>query len=80
MNIEEPAATLMSGFIWSYVGADGKERLHFSSFGATKTKAKKHFNAQNNLQRLEPIKPYKLYAVTITTTETTLEQGAKHER
>jgi len=69
-----------SGFIWSYIGTDGKERFNFSSFGATKTKATKHFNAQNHLQRLEPIKRHKLYAVSMTITESTSEQGAKHER
>jgi hypothetical protein len=75
---QEFCETPVSGFIWSYIGTDGKERFNFSSFGATKTKATKHFNAQNNLQRLEPIKRHKLYAVSMTVT--TSEQGAKHER
>jgi hypothetical protein len=56
---------MLDGFMYSYIGADGKERMLITSFGATRTKAKRYFNAQNNLQRLQPIKPYKLYEVSI---------------
>ena len=65
----------VTGFMWSYLGLDGKERFAFSSFGETKTKAKRHFNFQNNSQRLEPIKKHKLYAVSMTFTETMEQQN-----
>lgn len=57
--------TKLDGFMYSYIGADGKERILSASFGATRTKAKRYFNAQNNLQRLQPVKPHKLYEVSI---------------
>jgi hypothetical protein len=31
---QEFCETPVSGFIWSYIGTDGKERFNFSSFGA----------------------------------------------
>jgi len=57
--------TKLDGFMYSYIGADGKERILSASFGTTRTKAKQYFNAQNNIQRLQPVKPYKLYEVSI---------------
>jgi hypothetical protein len=57
--------TKLDGFMYSYIGADGKERILSASFGTTRTKAKRYFNAQNNLQRLQPVKPHKLYEVSI---------------
>ena len=57
--------TKLDGFMYSYIGADGKERILSASFGATRTKAKRYFNAQNNFQRLQPVKPHKLYEVSI---------------
>jgi hypothetical protein len=53
------------GFMYSYIARDGQERMLASSFGLTKSKAKKYINAQNNLQRLEPVQPHKLYEVSI---------------
>ena len=55
----------LNGFMYSYINFQGEEWLHTTSFGTTRTRAKRHFNAQNNLQRLEPVKPYKLYEVSI---------------
>lgn len=55
----------IDGFMYSYIARDGHERMLASSFGATRSKAKKYFNAQNNLQRLEPVQPHKLYEVSI---------------
>jgi len=57
--------TKLDGFMYSYIGADGKERILSASFGTTRTKAKRYFNAQNNLQRIQPVKPHKLYEVSI---------------
>jgi hypothetical protein len=58
--------TTISGFMYSYIGRDGKERMLSASFGQSRTKAKRYFNAQNALQRLEPVQPHKLYEVTIS--------------
>jgi hypothetical protein len=57
--------TKLEGFMYSYIGNDGEERMLASSFGASHTKVKRYFNAQNNLQRLQPVKPHKLYEVSI---------------
>lgn len=56
----------LTGYMYSFITKDGRERLLTYSFGPSKTKAKKHFNAGNYLTRLEPVKPHKLYSVTIS--------------
>ena len=56
---------VFSGFMYSYITKMGGENLVMSSFGVTKTKSKKHFNHQNQ-NKLEPIKPYKRYAVQVS--------------
>lgn len=60
--------TTLDGFMYSYIDYKGRERLLSSTFGITKSKAKRYFGAQNNLIRREPIKAHKLYAVTISVT------------
>jgi len=57
--------TKLDGFMYSYIGADGRERILSASFGETRTKAKRYFNSQNNNQRLQSVKPHKLYEVSI---------------
>jgi len=55
----------ITGFMYSFIAHNGQEKMVAASFGTSRTKAKKYFNVQNNLQRLEPIKPHKLYEVSI---------------
>lgn len=61
--------TTLDGFMYSYLDYKNRERLLTSTFGITKSKAKRYFGAQNNLIRREPIKAHKLYAVTISVTD-----------
>jgi hypothetical protein len=59
----------LDGFMYSFIDYRGQEKLLTSAFGKTKSKAKKYFNSQTHIPRLQPVKAYKLYAVTILTTE-----------
>ena len=59
----------LDGFMYSYIDYKGQERLLTSAFGTTKTKARRYFNSQNNLQKVQPVKAYKLYSITISTVE-----------
>lgn len=59
----------LEGFMYSYIDYKGDERLLTSAFGTTKSKAKRYFNSQTHIPKLQPVKAYKLYAVTILTTE-----------
>ena len=61
--------TTLDGFMYSYLDYKGRERLLSSTFGITKSRAKRYFGAQNNLIRREHIKAHKLYAVTISVTD-----------
>jgi hypothetical protein len=58
----------IDGFCFSYLTQDGDEILHVSSFGKSKTKAKRYFNTQNN-QRLQPVKMHKFYSVQVVVGE-----------
>jgi len=60
--------TTLDGFMYSYLDYKNRERLLTSTFGVTKSKAKRYFGAQNNLIRREHVKAHKLYAVTISVT------------
>lgn len=60
---------ILDGFMYSYIDFKGDERLLTSAFGKTKSKAKRYFNSQTHIPKLQPVKAYKLYAVTIQTTE-----------
>lgn len=59
----------LDGFMYSYIDYQGNEKLLTSAFGTTKSKAKRYFNSQNNIPKVQPVKAYKLYAVTISTVE-----------
>jgi len=58
--------TSLDGFMYSYLDYKNRERLLTSTFGITKSKAKRYFGAQNNLIRLAPVRAHKLYAVTVS--------------
>ena len=53
------------GYMFSYIDHKFEERMYPPSFGSTKARAKRYLKAQNHLQRLEPINPYKLYKVCL---------------
>ena len=59
---------VINGFCFSYLTQDGDEILLVSSFGKSKTKAKRYFNTQNN-QKLQPVKTHKFYAVQVVVGE-----------
>ena len=59
----------LDGFMYSYIDYKGEEKLLTSAFGTTKSKAKRYFNSQTHIPKLQPVKAYKLYAVTVLTTE-----------
>ena len=59
----------LDGFMYSFIDYRGQEKLLTSAFGKTKSKAKKYFNSQTHIPKLQPVKAYKLYSVTISTTE-----------
>jgi hypothetical protein len=59
----------LDGFMYSYIDYKGQERLLTSAFGTTKSKAKRYFNTQNNIPKVQPVKAHKLYSVTISTVE-----------
>jgi len=59
----------LDGFMYSYIDYKGREKLVTSAFGTTKSKAKRYFNSQNNIPKIQPVKAHKLYSVTITTSE-----------
>jgi hypothetical protein len=59
----------LDGFMYSYIDYQGKEKLLTSAFGTTKSKAKRYFNTQNNIPKVQPVKAHKLYSVTIFTVE-----------
>ena len=59
----------LDGFMYSYIDYKGEERLVTSAFGMTKAKAKRYFNSQNNIPKVQPVKAHKLYSVTIFTVE-----------
>jgi len=59
----------LDGFMYSYIDYKGNEKLLTSAFGTTKSKAKRYFNSQTHIPKLQPVKAYKLYSVTISTTE-----------
>ena len=56
---------ILSGYVYSYLMDDGKERLIISSFGTTKSKLKRYFNRQNGLIGLKTLTRHKRYAVQI---------------
>jgi len=59
----------LDGFMYSYIDYQGKEKLLTSAFGTTKSKAKRYFNSQTHMPKLQPVKAYKLYSITISTIE-----------
>ena len=59
----------LDGFMYSFIDYRGQEKLLTSAFGKTKTKARKYFNSQTHIPKLQPVKAHKLYSVTILTTE-----------
>ena len=59
----------LDGFMYSYIDYKGEERLLTSAFGTTKSKAKRYFNSQTHIPKLQPVKAYKLYSVIISTFE-----------
>jgi hypothetical protein len=56
------------GYVYSILNSQGNEMLLMSSFGTTRTKAKKNFNYQNQ-QRLAPVKHENKYLVHVTVME-----------
>lgn len=58
--------TSLDGYVYSYLDYKNRERLLTSTFGTTKSKAKRYFGAQNNLIRIAPVRAHKLYAVTLS--------------
>lgn len=60
--------TSLDGYVYSYLDYKNRERLLTSTFGITKSKAKRYFGAQNNLIRIAPVRAHKLYAVTLSVT------------
>jgi hypothetical protein len=69
---------VISGFCFSYLNRDGEECLHTSSFGKSKTKAKRYFNTQN-IKKFDLIKIYKLYNIQIVVGEM-IEQKETNEK
>ena len=57
---------IIDGYVYSYITRVGNERLVMSSFGISKSKAKQHFEFQNQgKERKDRVEPYKRYAIQI---------------
>jgi len=59
----------ITGFAYSFTSKTGKEHLAMSTFGVSKTKAKRRLKVENFGKRLEPLVPTGLWAVSIVPLE-----------
>ena len=57
---------IIDGYVYSYITRVGNERLIMSSFGISRSKAKQHFEFQNQgKQKEDRLMPHKRYAIQI---------------
>jgi hypothetical protein len=57
--------SIVSGFLYSFITKKGKEVLVTDTFAVSRTRARLRLHEHNHKQRLEPVKPYKRYAVKL---------------
>ena len=72
------AEKTIKGYLFSFVTETGDEKFVFPSFGISRKQAKNNFYIQNHSQRLEPIKPYKMYSAVLSINE--MEQEMSNDQ